>query len=423
MTKHHKQEFRRFLESSSQDQSTAGLPKRQKHSGGNAFQRERLAERTVSGESPQPHPFYSGVHDFFSSLMPGGTAGQKAESGQPADSSTPAGAESLEKTGKPVTPLPEAELASSPGGRHTPVDWDAGPVDISPELPDGWTSEQLRSSSAKAAFEANWTQAVQREFGAGASPRTIGHAIDISGWLGDQDSEKNRRKLDRAHQHAIIDTLNVEGSSRYLPRDGKTYCNIYAYDLVSAMGGYIPRVWWEEAPLQQIKAGAEVITLKEFKRRRDSGEDLSNVVVPRYGVERDGQIIHQRTVREMNATSIANWMGEYGEQFGWRAASTPDEAQSAANNGRIVVIIAAGKPGHLSVVAAEDEASGRLARRDGDKVTHPLESQAGGRNSSYGVSQNDEGWWEDDRHYDGNMWIFTGQKNSPLQTPEIEGVL
>ena len=155
------------------------------------------------------------------------------------------------------------------------------------------------------------------------------------------------------------------------------------------MGGYIPRVWWQDHVLDKVRNGQHV--------------------TPIYG----------ETVREMTASSIAKWMEEFGSKFGWQAAQNSEEAQNAANNGRIVIILAKGSPGHVTVVAAEDANNGRVARRENGVVTHPLESQAGGNNQNYGVSQSEVGWWENNSHHDGNMWIFTGKKNPPIPTPEF----
>lgn len=44
--------------------------------------------------------------------------------------------------------------------------------------------------------------------------------------------------------YEIIRWLDVENSKRYEPSDGKTYCNIYAYDFAYCLGLFIPRIWW-----------------------------------------------------------------------------------------------------------------------------------------------------------------------------------
>ena len=84
----------------------------------------------------------------------------------------------------------------------------------------------------------------------------------------------------QCHQYAIVETLNVTASARYQPGSGKTYCNIYAYDFVTAMGGYLPRVWWMDKTWSKIQAGAEIVTPEELKRMKKEKEDVSNVVAP-----------------------------------------------------------------------------------------------------------------------------------------------
>ena len=55
--------------------------------------------------------------------------------------------------------------------------------------------------------------------------------------------------------HDIIDYLDVEDAVRYAIIDGKTFCNIYAYDYCYLCRAYIPRVWWDRNSIDLIKSG------------------------------------------------------------------------------------------------------------------------------------------------------------------------
>ena len=172
-------------------------------------------------------------------------------------------------------------------------------------------------------------------------------AAEVAEYAGNMTAaEKIRDLLFRAHQYAIVETLNVTESARYQPGEGKTYCNIYAYDVVTAMGGYLPRVWWTDPTWTKIQGGSEIVSLADLKRMKKDKEDVSNVVAPEYGV----------TVGEQNANALTKWMHKTGGEFGWSAATDMEAAQTAANQGQIVILLAANKvaskSGHVSVVLA-----------------------------------------------------------------------
>ena len=172
-----------------------------------------------------------------------------------------------------------------------------------------------------------------------------------------------RRRRLQANQYAVVDTLAVRTSAKYRPdewretrrevrqddgsvrvrvaRERDTYCNAYAGDLIRALGGQM------------------------------AGGSVNDGLMP--ALERGG-----RRGRE------------------WRRLSGPDEAQSLANDGRLVIAAAAGTKhsGHVTVVLAEREGAAVTrgsetphvaARSDGDSgpVTHPLMSQAGGVNAPF----------------------------------------
>ncbi len=201
-----------------------------------------------------------------------------------------------------------------------------------------------------------------------------------------EEAHEMRAKLFRANQYAVIEVLDVENNDKYKPGKGKTFCNVYAYDVVTALGGYLPRVWWNAAALAKIQNGEPVTAV--------------------YG----------DTVHEMTANMINDWIREYGDDFGWRAESNMETAQSEANSGKIAIILAsnvvATKSGHVAVILAETD----QLSANGDK---PLISQAGATNVEAGAASSK--WWENSNHKDGSAWIFEGPLDSPIMTPEQVG--
>lgn len=202
-----------------------------------------------------------------------------------------------------------------------------------------------------------------------------------------------RVPLFRASQQAVVTTLNVEQSPRYDqtrdPADSTkitaTFCNVFAYDMVTAMGAYIPRVWW-----------------------RDPAVALAD---PTYDANPDNTF-------QLSANALYQWMLEWGPSFGWRSVETPAAAQGEANLGKIVIILAGlgnpkpQDPGHVSVVMAESNALGREGRGDGI----PLQAQAGEVNfSNSSVLTADQ-----DGRYDnatGPWWETFPKKDLPALAP------
>ncbi len=153
--------------------------------------------------------------------------------------------------------------------------------------------------------------------------------------------------------NAAIKWLQVETSRRYRPGAGKTYCNIYAYDVAYAAGVYLPRVWWTQKALLALQAG--------------------QAVAAKYG----------DTVREMNANMLHDWLQDWGPAFGWRRTFSFTDMQEAANKGRIAMICAKRKDlsrsGHIVVIPPET-AGVKAVRDAAGKVVRPLNSQAGSVN-------------------------------------------
>lgn len=281
-----------------------------------------------------------------------------------------------------------------------------------------------RSDGTKTAyatkFDEKLKEELKKEFGEEKTYEQVLKMIEDAKAANDTTlAEDYRKKLFRANQYAIVEALNVDSKTgtgtasgnnalgkaftsdanheMYGRTSGATYCNIYATDVVAAMGGYIPRVWWLE---KYEKEAIEAMNKK-----------VAYETKPKYG----------ETVQEMNANALNAWFPRVGSYFNWEKAASMEDAQNAANEGNIVVLCAANKvaskSGHISVILAERDQL-EAQKKDG-KVDIPLTSQAGASNWKYKVGSK---WWENSDHKDGAAWIHRGAIDSPLFTPEQSGV-
>lgn len=140
----------------------------------------------------------------------------------------------------------------------------------------------------------------------------------------------------------VIDQFAVETNPRYAVNKkghGDTYCNIFLWDVTSAMGAEIPH--WVDA-----QTGA-----------------------PRTYPDTKG-------AREMSANSIYNWLHEKGSDYGW-FEMTPEQAQTLANQGRPVVT-AFKKTGHGHVQVVCPSTDGQYNEKRGVTI-----AQAGRILSNY----------------------------------------
>lgn len=194
-----------------------------------------------------------------------------------------------------------------------------------------------------------------------------------------QPGRKGATAADRcAEIAAIIAWLAVDRAThrRYAPRDGLTFCNIYAHDFCRLAGVYLPRVWWTGPALVRLAGGG--------------------AVAPKYG----------STVDEVRANDLFRWLRDYGPRFGWRQTGTLSKLQESANLGGIGIIVARrtedGRSGHIVAVAPEttDE---RAKRNAAGEVTAPLQSQAGSVNFRYGTGRTD--WWLGAQFAASAFWI------------------
>ena len=112
----------------------------------------------------------------------------------------------------------------------------------------------------------------------------------------------------------VINQFAVGDNPRYLAGQGKTYCNIFVWDVTRAMGAEVPH--WV-----------------------DSG---GNIVAP-----------GAAGASEININGGVNWMRSHGiPNHNWRSV-TPAEAQDAANQGLVSVVMwknPTGGHGHTAIV-------------------------------------------------------------------------
>jgi hypothetical protein len=177
---------------------------------------------------------------------------------------------------------------------------------------------------------------------------------------------------------AIIDYLAVDKASfkRYQPRDGLTFCNIYAHDYCHLAGVYLPRVWWSQAAIVRLSHG--------------------ETVEPLIG----------QTIDEQRANDLFRWFRDFGPLFGWRQTGTMTKLQQHANQGGVGIIVARrteeGRSGHITAVVPETEDE-RAKRDSTGEVTQPLQSQAGARNFRYGGLAGE--WWRGAQFAESAFWI------------------
>jgi len=177
---------------------------------------------------------------------------------------------------------------------------------------------------------------------------------------------------------AIIDYLAVDKPSfkRYQPRDGLTFCNIYAHDYCHLAGVYLPRVWWTPGAIERLARGETV------------------------------QPLIGQTIDEQRANDLFRWLRDFGPRFGWRQTGTMTKLQQHANQGGIGIIVARrkedGRSGHIVAVVPETEDERAKRNGDGD-VIQPLQSQAGARNFRYGGLSGE--WWRAAQFAESAFWL------------------
>jgi len=148
-------------------------------------------------------------------------------------------------------------------------------------------------------------------------------------------SNEDNRSPER--YRSVINQFRVETAERYRPqREGNTYCNIFVWDVTSAMGAEIPHY-------------TDPVT----------GE-------ARYYPDIRG-------ARSMGAIATCSWLATHGESYGWREVDA-ETAQMHANQGR-PAITSAGSIGHVQIVCPSlngeyDPVKGVTIAQAGSRVTN-----------------------------------------------------
>lgn len=142
---------------------------------------------------------------------------------------------------------------------------------------------------------------------------------------------------------AVIDQFDVVNSERYRPgRNNTTYCNIFVWDVTSALGCEIPHY-------------VDSLT----------GE-------PRTYPDITGAY-------ELDANGVYDWLLDHGQEYGWREV-TAEEAQNSANEGYPVVAAMSKKStngvGHVQIVCPSEDGTY-------NSTLGPTVAQAGSTNTNY----------------------------------------
>jgi hypothetical protein len=313
----------------------------------------------------------------------------QAPSNQPSPAQTPPiQAPTTTPTASQSRGIPQVDLGPKAKGRAYMIDWDSKHKEIE------------QNTTLREAFLANLEIQLASTFGKKISQDEVLQSIQQAEAAGNIDeAEQLRIKLRIANQYAVVETLDVKESKRYEKvkklKKGKwswsTYCNIYAYDVVTAMGGYLPRVWWKDEALARIRKGEKV------------------------------KPVYEETVHELSANALTDWMYEFGSEYSWRKEEDITAAQDTANQGKLIILLATNvnprASGHVSVLMPESKQI--KAIRENNKVVGVVQSQAGANN--FKLDNHRKQWWKDKKHKLGAAWIFEGRPSSPLLPPEKLG--
>lgn len=150
--------------------------------------------------------------------------------------------------------------------------------------------------------------------------------------------ENKSGNRNRNSYNTVIDQFNVTSNNRYRRTASATYCNIFAWDVMSAMNVVLPHWIKNNVPANSTTKGAN----------------------------------------EINVNSTCVWMNNYAQQYGWRKINAL-EAQNRANSGYPTIAIwknPSGKSGHIAVVRPEGNGYSYSSNKG------PVIAQAGASNYS-----------------------------------------
>lgn len=128
----------------------------------------------------------------------------------------------------------------------------------------------------------------------------------------------------------LINQFEVESNPRYTPRDGHTFCNIFAWDVSIAMNVELPRF------VEVNKVGDHEEATGKALGRNAAGHKVYT---------------SDATATELNANRLAIWLKAQGFNYGWKSV-TPETAQERANQGYMTIGVIDESPniGHVHIV-------------------------------------------------------------------------
>lgn len=148
--------------------------------------------------------------------------------------------------------------------------------------------------------------------------------------------------------NTVIDQFDVANNPRYVKRDINgdgtidTFCNIFAWDVTSAMGAEIPHWVTSDGTPYKYDTSMSYHDNAEF-------------------------------ARELNANNVALWLDDHGSDYGWNEVDSA-AAQKAADSGQPTIGIwyNDGGIGHVVVIRPDETGNGEVTI-----------AQAGGSNYNY----------------------------------------
>lgn len=269
-----------------------------------------------------------------------------------------------------ITRLPFNQLVTL---KETGTNWHRVTVDLNSQTLEGYVSTK-------------WVALFQSDDILQLSTENLPPAVHITGNSNSRRNSTSHRHvrlnesdmpgvdpLQRAISiHQIVQYLDVENSARYRP-EVFTYCNIYAYDFCCLTGAYLPRVWWREKALLALARQEPV------------------------------DVVLDKTVGEMTANALFNWLKEWGDDYGWIRTYNLNDLQTEVNKGKAGLISAhhVDVHQHGHIVCVLPESGTQSANRIGGSVAIPLQSQAGRNNRMY---FNNRAWWTRNDFRDFGFW-------------------
>ncbi len=303
------------------------------------------------------------VRAFVSRLTEAQIAAASAESeshlqGEEArQGANPLRGERVDRRGNPVRGEAAQQEGRRDANRYHHVRWDQEGYDDSDS--DRWLGASIRPTATasgehhdtlRGSFNQHRQEELSRLCGGPVTHAQVLCARSLAQQHGEPGlAEAVRRMLFTASEYSTVDTLNPEQSGRYRPARGQTFCNLYSFDVMRAMG-----------VVEEALPGGD-------------------------------------------ANQAAGWLSGAGARRYWRRLSGVEQAQQRANEGHLVIIAAQSTrfAGHVSVVMPENRGRASAHRDEDGHVDSPVESNAGGGSmTGSGDSQRPSANWRAENRTD-----------------------